>query len=172
MKYFYFLFLLFSFSVHAQIDMQIHCGYDFSSYIVLEAKENGKQESIKNLRVTLIDSLGNEAINVNNSLSWIQNNQPLKFVENYQLPNSDKWYFPFAKDSYLLSITNTFPADTFQIKIEDVDGKENGGKYKTEIIQLYSFNMYVLCSNEGKRMAQQFGPRVNKPIRVVMRKEE
>jgi hypothetical protein len=172
MKYFYFLLLLVSVPSQAQIDMQIHCGYDFSSYLVVEVKEEGKQEVIKNLKITLIDSLGNEAINKNNSLSWINTNQPLKFTENYQLASSERWFFPFAKESYLLSITNTFPADNYQLKIEDIDGKENGGHYKTEIIQLYSFNMYVLCSNEGKKMAQQFGPRVNKPIRVVLRKEE
>lgn len=34
---------------------QIHCGYDFTSYFVVEPRENGKSEVIKELKITLTD---------------------------------------------------------------------------------------------------------------------
>lgn len=171
---------LFTFSVKAQV---MHCGYDFTSYIVLDIHEAGKKENIKNLRVTVVDSKGNDLINVNNLYSFRNANEPLVFSLNYLIGDDNKrlaegavakkerYFFPFAKDNYLLSIANTFPADDFSVKIQDVDGKENGGKFKTVILPLYSFNMYILCSNESQTAAMKFGRKMNKPVDVVLEKE-
>ncbi len=161
----------------------MHCGYDFTSYIVLDVHEAGKKENIKNLRITVVDSLGRDLINVNNLYSFKNANQPLQFSSNYKIGDDNKrlqegatatkerWFFPFAKDNYLLSVANTFPADIFSIKVEDVDGKANGGKFKTAIIPLYSYNMYILCSNESQQAAVKFGRKMNKPIDVVLELE-
>lgn len=158
-----------------------HCGYDFTSYLVINAHENGKIENIKNLRITLIDSSGNEVINKSNLYSWVNSNKPLLFTPNYKIDSNNKkveqsntegkWFFPFAKDYYLLSVVNTFEAEKFLVKIEDIDKQENGGDFETQVIPLYSFNMYVLCSSENERQAQQFGPRTNRPIEVIMTKK-
>ena len=177
-----FLFILFvNFSVKGQIFNAQHCGYDFTSYLVIDVHEKGKKENIKNLRITIIDSSGNEVINKNNRWSWVNNNKPLLFTPNYKLNKSGekvsennpegKWFFPFAKDNYLLSIVNTFLADNFSVKIEDIDGEENGGHFETQVIQLYPFNMYILCSSENERQAQQFGPRTNRPVEVILDKK-
>ncbi len=168
--------------MNAQIINAPHCGYDFTSYLVVNVHEKGKKENIKNLRITIVDSVGNEVINKNNRWSWVNNNKPLLFTPNYKLNkagekvhNDDpdaKWFFPFAKDNYLLSVVNTFLADSFSVKIEDIDGEENGGWFETQIIQLYPFNMYILCSSENERQAQQFGPRTNRPIDVILEKKQ
>ena len=174
-----------SFCAKAQIPggSAMHCGYDFTSYIVLDVHENGKTEEIKNLRITVVDSLGKEIINVNNLYSWNNANKPLLFTSNYLIDNNNKrlepgvtvtkerWFFPFAKDNYLLSVSNTFNADKYSIKIEDIDGKENGGKFKTIILPLYSYNMYILCSNESQAAGVKFGRKMNKPVDVVLEKE-
>lgn len=178
-----FLFIFFtSLSVKAQQNV-MHCGYDFTSYVVLDVHEAGKKENIKNLKVTIVDSLGRDVININNVYSWKNTNEPLKFSFNYQIGNDnrrlaegvtstkERWFFPFAKDNYLLSVSNTFPADNLQFKIEDTDGKANGGKFKTIILPLYSYNMYVLCSNESQQAAIKFGRKMNKPVDVVLEKE-
>lgn len=161
----------------------MHCGYDFTSYIVLDVHEQGKTENIKNLKITIVDSLGRDLINVNNMYSWSSANKPMRFSVNYKIGDDNKrleegatatkerWYFPFAKDNYLLSVANTFPADSFRIKVEDLDGNENGGKYKTTIIPLYAYNMYVLCSNESRDAGVKFGRKMNKPIEIVLEKE-
>lgn len=179
MRYIVYLLFAMTFSANAQ---QMHCGYDFTSYVVLDVHEAGKKENIKNLKITVVDSLGNDVINVNNIYSYRNANQPLSFSFNYLIgddnkrlpegvvPAKERWFFPYAKDNYLLSVANTFPADNFAVKIEDIDGPENGGKFKTLIQPLYSFNMYILCSNESEQAAVKFGRKMNKPVDVVLEK--
>lgn len=173
------LFLLFvSATSRGQVITGQHCGYDFTSYLVVKVQEKGKSETIKNLRVTLADSLGREVVNINNLISWTKRNEPLVFSMNYKIDKTgakvandapdSRWFFPFAKDQYLLSVTNTFKAENYFLKVQDVDGKENGGEFETQLIQLFPFNMYVLCSSENERQAQQFGPRTNRPIEVFL----
>jgi hypothetical protein len=68
-------------------------------------------------------------------------------------------------------VVNTFKADIFSVKIEDIDKEENGGYFETQIIPLSSYNMYILCSSENERQAQQFGPRTNRPVDVILKKK-
>jgi len=169
---FFSLFLLLSWVASSQ---EIHCGYDFTSYFVVEPRENGKQEVVKGLKLTLIDFMGRDLVNTNNQYSWIKNNEVMQFYENYKIDNNNnrvpdddpngKWYFYFAKASYLLSVNNEFKAEHFRLKIEDPNGV-----YKTGIIPLQSFNMYVLCTGEARQA--QFGRRMNQPIKVVLEKRE
>ncbi|RDI13160.1 hypothetical protein DEU42_10370 [Flavobacterium sp. AG291] len=161
----------------------MHCGYDFTSYIVLDVHESGKKENIKNLKITVVDSTGRDIINIGNRYSFKNANQPMAFTMNYligdnnqrlqsgEIAKKERYFFPFAKDNYLLSVANTFPADNFSVKIEDVDGKENGGKFKTIILPLYSYNMYILCSNESEQAAVKFGRKMNKPVDIVLELE-
>jgi hypothetical protein len=161
----------------------MHCGYDFTSYIVLDVHESGKKENIKNLKITVVDSLGRDIINIGNRYSFKNANQPMVFSSNYligdnnqrlqpgEVAKKERYFFPFAKDNYLLNVANTFPADSFAVKIEDTDGKENGGKFKTLILPLYAYNMYVLCSNESQQAAMKFGRKMNKPVDVVLELE-
>jgi hypothetical protein len=157
------LFLLISLLTYAQVP---HCGFDFTSYLVVKAHEEGKSDNIANLKIALVNEKGEEVINENNKYSWKLGNQPLIFSKNYVIskPNEpEKWFFPYSGDTYLLSVTNTFPAEDFYIKIQDTKGK-----YKEQIIQLQAFNMYILCSSENERQARSFGPRSNNPIEVVL----
>ena len=182
MRYFFIILFFIALSVSAQQNV-MHCGYDFTSYVVLDVHEAGKKENVRNLKVTIVDSLGRALINVNNAYSWKNANEPLTFTFNYKIGDDNKrlpdgftatkerWFFPFAKDNYLLSVSNTFPADNLKFKIEDIDGKENGGKFKTVILPLYSYNMYVLCSNESQQAAIKFGRKMNKPVDVVLERE-
>ena len=174
------LFAITSLGVKAQ---GMHCGYDFTSYVVLDVHESGKKENIKNLKITLVDSLGNDLINTSNKFSYRNADKPMSFSFNYKIDDKgaplaegataekERWFFPFAKDNYLISVVNTFEADRYQVKIEDVDGKANGGKFKTLILPLYSYNMYILCSNESQQAAMKFGRKMNKPIDVVLERE-
>lgn len=170
----YTLFFLFlTFSANAQIPA-MHCGYDFTSYLVLDVHENGKKETIRNLKITVVDSLGNDVINVNNEYSYKDGDKPLQFSINYQIDEKGnrieskdagaRWFFPYAKENYLLSVANTFPADSFSIKVEDL-----GKKYITQIVQLYAFNMYVLCAGQSEKSVQ-FGRKANRPIDIVLEK--
>jgi hypothetical protein len=184
MRYLLLFFIFFTLSATAQIPGSgMHCGYDFTSYFVLDVHESGKSENIKGLKITIIDSLGNDVVNINNAYSWKNANKPLQFYLNYKIDDNnqkvaegkatgkERWFFPFAKDNYLISVANTFPAEKFSVKVQDVDGQENGGSYKTVILPLYSYNMYILCSSETQQAAMKFGRKMNRPIDIVLEKE-
>jgi hypothetical protein len=158
-----FFFLFFSLNLLGQVP---HCGFDFTSYLVVKAHEEGKLDNIPDLKITLINEKGEEVINENNKYSWKFGNRPLMFTRNHLIskPNEpEKWFFPYSGDTYLLSVTNTFPAEEFFIKIQDTKGK-----FKEQLVQLQAFNMYILCSSENERQARTFGPRSNNPIEVVL----
>lgn len=163
---FSFFFLLFSIFSYSQVP---HCGFDFTSYLVVIPHENGNTLIINELQITIVDESGKEVVNTDNSLSWINKDKALLFDRNYLISKpteKERWFFPYATESYFLSVTNTFPADNYSVIITDAKGV-----YKTQTIELQNFNMYILCSSENERQAKSFGPRTNRPIEVVMEKE-
>jgi hypothetical protein len=182
MRYFLFAFV-FSYAMKAQVQGQTqHCGYDFTSYLVLTVHEEGANKNIKGLKVSLVDLDGKEIINTNNQYSWKDNNKELVFSFNYMIDENnqrieqaiegvkERWFFPYAKDNYFLSIVNTFPADQIKVKIEDVDGDKNGGYFETQLVELGYFDLFVLCSNQIKDYTVQFGRKANKPLEVILKK--
>mgnify|MGYP001232320113 CR=1 FL=1 len=182
MKFIMILFLGFAAGLaHAQMPNldQIHCGYDFTSYLVVHPHEAGNNRTIDGLHIFICDEEGNEVLNENFKLSWKYNNKPLYFIRNYRIDNNNKriesleegkWFYYFAQNHYLVTVANTFPADNYFIKIEDRDGEANGGHYKTQIIPLGVYNMYVLCESDERQQAMTFGRKMNRPIDVVMEK--
>lgn len=162
-----FSFFLFLFTLNSIGQIQ-HCGYDFTSYIVVDAHENGKKENVKNLKISIVNEKGIDILNIGNAYSWNKANEPLIFTQNYLIDNTkdkERYFFPYAKDQYFLSVSNTFPAEDFYIKIEDINGV-----YKTQIIPLQSFNLYILCSSENEK-AKMFGRRTNSPVEVILEKK-
>lgn len=177
------LYIILSFLIlttaNAQIGDAIHCGYDFTSYIVIKPHEDGKSKTIDGLKMSICDEDGNEVINKDFKLSWRNNNMPLFFVRNYKIDANNKriprdsegkWFYYFADDHYLVTVANTFPADQFYLKIEDIDGDANGGHFKPILMQLAPYNMYILCDSEERQKAMQFGRRMNRPMEVVLEK--
>jgi hypothetical protein len=176
MRYFFILLFFVSLSVKAQQ----HCGYDFSSFFVLHIHEEGSKENIPNLKVTLIDFFGNDLVNTGNKYSWTDRDKVMQFYENYKIDGKGKrltaesseekirWYFPYAKATYIISVTNDFPIDGIRVKIEDVSEKP---VYQTQIVPLFAANLYVLCTTQAAK-AQQFGARINKPVDVVLKRRE
>jgi hypothetical protein len=176
MRILYFFFFVGIFSVNAQQ----HCGYDFSSFFVLHIHEEGSKENIPNLKVTLIDFFGNDLVNTGNKYSWTDRDKVMQFYENYKIDGKGRrltaesseekirWYFPYAKATYIISVTNDFPIDGIRVKIEDVSEKP---VYQTQIVPLFAANLYVLCTTQAAK-AQQFGARINKPVDVVLKRRE
>lgn len=163
-KLFSIVFFLYSIISIGQIQ---HCGYDFTSYIVVDVHENGKTENIKDLTISIVNENGESILNVGNVYSWKNANEPMVFSQNYLISiknEKERYFFPYAKDQYFLSVSNTFPAENFSIKIED-----KNRVYKTQVIPLQSFNLYVLCSSENEK-AKMFGKRTNNPVEVILEK--
>jgi hypothetical protein len=163
MKIIPYFFLFFTLITVGQVP---HCGFDFTSYLVVKAHEDGKLDNIADLKISLVNEKGEEVINEINKYSWKNANQALIFTRNHLISKSnepEKWFFPYAGDTYLLSVTNTFPAEEFYIKIQDTQGR-----FQEQLVQLQAFNMYILCSSENERQARSFGPRTNSPIEVIL----
>ncbi len=178
-------FLLFSFSINAQdLGQAQHCGYDFTSYLVLNVHEEGAKENVKGLQLTLVDLDGNEVINTENKYSWNHANQKLVFSFNYLIDENnqriaksaetakERWFFPHAKDNYFLSVVNTFPADQLKVRIEDIDGAANGGFFETQLVEIGYFDLFVLCTSQARDYAVQFGRKANKPLEVIIKKAQ
>jgi len=166
--------LYFCLFLYVGFSQQIHCGYDFTSYFVVEPRETNEGEVIKGLVISLVDFLGVPLLNKDNKYSWTKPNEVMIFYENYKIneqgkrisdidQEGGKWFFYFAKESYLISVNNEFKAEQFKIKIEDPKGV-----YKTTFVPLTSFNMYILCTAEVN--AAKFGRRTNQPIKVIVEK--
>ena len=117
----------------------------------------------------MVNEKGQEVINENYIYTCKYGNQALVFTRNHlisKINETEKWFFPYSGDTYLLSVTNTFPAEEFYIKIQDTKGI-----YKEQLVQLQAFNMYILCSSENERQARSFGPRSNNPIEVILERK-
>ena len=165
-KFLFFIFLLPLLSF-AQIGTTLHCGYDFTTYLVIDIKDANTKKTIQGLKVSIIDKAGNPLYNTDYKYSFVNANQPLVFAENYKI-DEKRWFFPYANEVYLLLLANTFNAEDFQLKIEDIDGVANGGLFETQILDLYNYNLYVLCSSENTR-ATQFGRKINnQPIEAFL----
>ena len=82
-----FFFLLFSLFSFGQVP---HCGFDFTSYLVVKVHEEGKTENIPDLKITLVNEKGAEIINENNKYSWKYGNQALVFTRNHLISNQTK----------------------------------------------------------------------------------
>ena len=169
MKQIVVFFILFSSVSFGQITGVPHCGYDFTSYVVVNAHEENQKVNVKDLKISLVDLDGNEVLNTNNAISLVNNNLPLLFTQNYQITlenNEQRWYFPYATDQYFLVVRNTISIEDYQIKIEDIKGK-----YQTQIVPLSSLNLYILCSTEAEKQARTFGPKTsNQMVEVVLTK--
>lgn len=169
MKQIVVFFILFSSVSFGQITGVPHCGYDFTSYVVVNAHEENQKVNVKDLKISLVDLDGNEVLNTNNAISLVNNNLPLLFTQNYQITlenNEQRWYFPYATDQYFLVVRNTISIEDYQIKIEDTKGK-----YQTQIVPLSSLNLYILCSTEAEKQARTFGPKTsNQMVQVVLTK--
>jgi hypothetical protein len=151
--------------------------------LVLNVHEEGAKENVKGLKLSLVDLEGKSVVNTNNQFSWKDNNQELVFSFNYLINENnqridslyegvkERWFFPYAKDNYFLSIVNTFPADQVKVKIEDIDGNENGGFYETQVVEIGYFDLFVLCTNQARDYAVQFGRKANKPLEVIIKKK-
>jgi hypothetical protein len=145
-----------------------HCGFDFTSYIVVNPHEIGK-DTANDIAIFISDEKGNLILNTNNQYSWKNANKPLKFTKNYRLNKEnepEKWFFPYAKDSYLLSVVAAFPAENFYIKVTDLKGF-----YKDQLIPLEVYNLYILCASENEKQVRTFGRRSNTPIEVILEKK-
>ena len=140
-----------------------HCGFDFTTYLVVNPVFNGKV--IENLKITIVDINGIELLNTNNNYSFVNKDETLNFKQNQQITlenNEKRWGFKYCQNQYYIQLSKTFEPEEngFQIKIEDPKKF-----YATIILPIQRINLYVLCTSEVKK----FGPKLtNQMIDVAL----
>ena len=160
-----------------------HCPYDMTSIIVVTIHEKESIKNIPNIRITLIDSLGNPFIGtihkneqlIQDTLRFWQN--PNKKTFNGYLDNEDhptQINFPFAKDNYVFVCAHNFPAAIYYIKVEEIDGKADGEYYPVPGIKLYEQDKYSLCGtfDLNEYYPRYYGARIYKPIDIIMQRKK
>ena len=130
-----------------------HCGYDFMGIMVVQiTADSASSQTIKNLKVALL---------------WDQDSA---FWEN-GTPYKGKYWF--AEQNYVHTCRYDLKSENYMVKIEDVDGEANGGKFKTQTVPLKKNSVYPLCTNFSDWTLGEKGGFVKgyAPMRVVLFRE-
>jgi len=177
-----------------------HCPFDNTAIIVVTVHEKDSSKNIPNLRITFVDSLGNPVTKtrykngkaVVDTLRFWQNPAKTTFqgrIDNENPSTDSKICFPFAKDNYVFTCSHDFPntpdkifsnnyrpkPKKYFIKIEEIDGKENGEYYPLHWpVPLYEQDKYSLCGtfNDTEYSPVHYGGRIYKPIDIIMQRKK
>lgn len=133
-----------------------HCPFDGSSILVVEVKDAETQARIEGLRLTIVDQngdlvvqetqerIGSEYIEI--PLVFIAN--PPRTDPNWEPYQFKKIRYSFAGDNYILPLRRHQKDEIYVIKIEDIDGEENGS-YPCSIRVVQFSDYFPLCGNVG-----------------------
>lgn len=146
------LLVLVSNSIYSQ-----HCPYDFSSIIIVKIHTRENQNTIPNLKVTLIKKKKDKVVK----------------SKDYILTQNNR--FPFLTDEYSLVVGNSFDIENYYLKIESFCeyGNNDWTFYGTKEIKLTEIDKFPLCGNYDSNdyYDSTFGERVYKPIEVILSKK-
>lgn len=141
------LLILITFLLSRNVNAQ-HCGFDVCSAIVLYVHASDNKGVISNLKIQLLDSNYNAfKINYREAEFYQNSNKPL--FEFSWLNKSKRnliYNFPFANNNYISVRYWSLIDKSYWIKIEDIDGDANGGRFLTKMIKLDRNYFYKLCS--------------------------
>lgn len=134
-----------------------HCPYDFSSIIIVKIHTRENQNTIPNLKVTLIKKKKDKIIK----------------SKDYILTQNNR--FPFLTDEYSLVVGNSFDIENYYLKIESVCEFSNNewSRYHLTEINLSKNDINGLCDHYDAS-AENFhysDGRVYKPIEIILRKQ-
>ena len=162
-----------------------HCGWDFTSIIIIDIRDSLTGKIINGLEVVLADSTGKPYTskwNLENNKNVIlyQNTDTLKFGQN--LINKPQEFskvdgpFPFGIGYYMLLVYyNNYPEFNKQGKdkiiIKDVDGDKNLGRFETVRVNFEQKNIASLCTNNYKLWHEEDGVKVVKITVNIKRKQ-
>lgn len=152
MKKFVLLFLFSPLWLSAQ-----HCPYDYESIFVLDVRCDADSQTIPGLKITLQNANGNVIMSssydghewkTDTSFFWL-NSDSLGWrgvVDNQHAWSPWKTHFWFADDNYVIVCPRVASYKGWKIRIEDVDGLLNCGKYRTTVIDVPDEFVYPLCN--------------------------
>ncbi|MEC4003714.1 hypothetical protein OX283_003530 [Flavobacterium sp. SUN052] len=132
-----------------------HCPYDGTSIIVIKIHTRENQNTIPNLKLSLVKKKKNKIV---------------KILEDFP---SQSYNFPFLADEYSIIIGNAFDIENWYLKIESVCAYTNNEytTYGTTEIKLTENDKYPLCENYDSSEYNTIGfgeQRIYKPIEVIL----
>lgn len=118
-----------------------HCFYCSNYIAVLKIVPLNSNETIKNLEISLLDSLGQKVSHV----YYLRETIPLTIKQNNPDQKTDSFWF--AADHYTLAIELGLEGHLpgHQLKIVAKNGDKNAPWYKTKIVPLTRADFYPLC---------------------------
>jgi hypothetical protein len=129
-----------------------HCEYDYTYIIVLNVQSEAGSGIIPGLKITALDSNNKPIVAIHlGEKKWLTDT--LQFLPNQKVTTgnqNEKVRFWFADNNYVLAIGNTYINKIRSVRIEDVDGNNNGGLFQTTIVPVNSTNFFPLCTNASR----------------------
>jgi len=132
-----------------------HCPYDGSSIIVVKIHNREDQNTIPNLKVTLVKKIKDKIVN-DNTYILTQNNN-----------------FPFLSDEYSIIVGSSLDTQNWYLKIESECefGDYGWTYYGNSEIKLTASDMFFLCGNfDNTDFYDTNDGRVYSPIEVILTK--
>ena len=146
------LLVLVSNSIYSQ-----HCPYDGSSIIIAKIHTRENENTIPNLKVTLVKKKKDKVVK----------------SKDYILTQNNR--FPFLTDEYSLVVANSLDIENYYLKIESVCEYANNDWtfYGTKEIKLTEIDIFPLCGNYDSNdyYDSSYEERVYKPIEVILSKK-
>ena len=134
-----------------------HCPYDYESVIVLDIRCDNSKATIEGLKITLQNAAGNIIMTsvyngkewtTDTSFFWLNTDTTTYtgIIDNEHAWRPWRTHFWFAKDNYVLVCPRTSSYKGWKMRIEDVDGKSNCGRFQSATVAVTNEFVYPLCS--------------------------
>lgn len=139
-----------------------HCGLDNAAILLLDIQSEHDTTIINNLKISLIKYNRKLRVSKIKNDFWFHDSTDIVFFwqnpaqtnlknqsNNDLVPYNTKKRFAFikAKNNYYLVVARDFPIEKYKLLIEDTDGKENLGHFKSKIYSLKKVKLSFLCSS-------------------------
>ena len=160
-----------------------HCGYDFSSIIVVRPHAAEDSAVIHGLRITLLDSNNVPVVHRGAPWSLFHRNERAPFCGYVRYKGPINPYFPFAEDNYVLVVPNSFRTEKMKVLVQDerdagplkkrrrASASEPGWpvRYQQVVVPLTAFDSYALCGDYDEEVYPPMDGRPNfAPVDITL----
>ena len=149
-----------------------HCPFDIAAIIVVTVHEKDSIKNIPNLKITIVDKLGNPISGHNSSWQNANKTTFTGYIDNDNPGDATRIKFPFAKDNYVFICGVNFSVDGYYLKIEETD---TVSKYYSHIglVKMRDQDKYPLCGTyDDYEYSPYYDGRLYKPIEVIMKRKK
>ena len=123
-----------------------HCGYDFTSIIVVRPHAYGDTAVIDGLRITLLEKDNLPATSTGEPYQlFTRNTVRSGLIHPRTFRKQDGRVFPFAQDNYILVVPNHWNMDNYNLLVQDERPGRDGPRYRQQVMHLHVSQSRSLC---------------------------